>query len=225
MSVTTPTLASATGLVQARHQKVSRWRHSPAIAAQTTWSPDHPMLTIEGRRLLQDKVDALRTVVLPVLHVASTDPHCDVHTEAVYVRALGELRRLGAVLAEADEISTHKDAPSLVELGDLVTVEFLDTGAGPAANGADRSGPVERFLLVHPAERCPDGLRLSAASPLARAVLGRTIGNVLHVAAPAGLYPVRILAAKRPRGSATKVVPSSAPHTELDEEILSSVPG
>lgn len=66
-------------------------------------------------------------------------------------------------------------------------------------------GSVERFLLVHPVEGALDDLRVSAGSPLARAVLGRTIGNVGEVAAPAGSYPVRILATKRPRGRTANV--------------------
>jgi len=45
---------------------------------------------------------------------------------------------------------------------------------------------------------------------LARAVLGRAVGSVAHVAAPAGSYPVRILATTRPRGKRHAAAPPRA---------------
>jgi hypothetical protein len=57
---------------------------------------------------------------------------------------------------------------------------------------------VERFRLVHPLEAFLDDERISAESPLARALLGRAIGETVSVEAPAGRYRVRILATHRP---------------------------
>lgn len=217
MSVIAETHTGTVRVCPARHEAAVHRRHASATAADTVWSPDHPVLTAAGRRLLAHKAEELRTAVLPALRVAVTDPHCDGHTEAVYVNALGELRQLDAILAEAEGISPGKNAPSLVELGDRVTVEFLDTGSQRVTQGVHEEGSVEDFLLVHPVERLLDNQRMSASSPLARAVLGRTIGNVVHVAAPAGSYPVRILAAKRPSGSRTKVTRRTSPPANHDD--------
>lgn len=204
MDVTTAPLFGTERVVSCRPETASDSRHVPPVAA-AGWSPGHPVLTIEGRRLLQDRADKLRTDVLPALRIAVNDADCDGHTEVVYGSALGELRQLEEALAEADGISTRKEAPSLVELGDRVTVEFLVTGPQPSSENVRGAGSVESFLLVHPVERRLHNRGLSAASPLGQAVLGRTIGNVVQVAAPVVSYPVRILAAKRPRGSRTKL--------------------
>ena len=212
MTVSTQTRSSATGLgaPQRRRTPAARW-HRLADAARTAWSFDHPVLTTEGRRLLERRADELRTVALPALQTAVNDPNCDGHTYAVYAHAYYELRQLDATLGEARGMSTLRCDRSLVELGDLVTLEFLDTEPSHAANASDAGGSVRRFLLVHPVEGALDDLRVSAASPLARAVLGRVIGNVVQVAAPAGSYPVRILAAKRPGGNTGGVVSWASP--------------
>lgn len=172
-------------------------RQLRAAAARAAWSFDHPVLTTEGRRLLEDRADELRTLVLPTLRTTVNDPDCDGHTYAVYAHAYYELQQLEATLAAAHRISTRKCDPSVVELGDLVTIEVLDTEPSRTPTGSHAGGCVQRFLLVHPVEGALDDLRISAASPLARAVLGRAIGNVVQVGAPAGSYPVRILATKR----------------------------
>lgn len=175
-----------------------------AAAARTAWSLDHPVLTSEGRRLLEARADDLRTVTLPALRPVVNDPDCDENTYAVYKYAQAELRQLDATLAEARRISTRKCDPCMVELGDLVFVEFLNK-PGRERNGSRGGGSVQRFLLVHPVEGALDDLRISATSPLARALLGRAIGDVVQVAAPAGRYRVRILAATRPIGRSDQV--------------------
>jgi Transcription elongation factor, GreA/GreB, C-term len=58
-------------------------------------------------------------------------------------------------------------------------------------------GSPERFLIVHPVEAPLDDTRISAHSPLARALLGRRIGDDVEVHAPGGAYRCRILAAER----------------------------
>jgi transcription elongation GreA/GreB family factor len=55
----------------------------------------------------------------------------------------------------------------------------------------------ERFLVVHRLEAPLDSVRISASSPLARAVLGRRAGDLVDVASPAGRYRARILAVER----------------------------
>jgi transcription elongation GreA/GreB family factor len=72
----------------------------------------------------------------------------------------------------------------VVELGDEVTVEF-------------DAGETERFLLVDPVEAPLDQLRISVESPLARALLGRPVGEEVEVRAPGGRYRCRILATRR----------------------------
>jgi hypothetical protein len=59
------------------------------------------------------------------------------------------------------------------------------------------AGETERFLLVDPVEAPLDQVRISAESPLARALLGRPVGEQVEVKAPGGRYRCRILATRR----------------------------
>jgi transcription elongation GreA/GreB family factor len=102
-----------------------------------------------------------------------------------HARGAAELAHLHSILGQAittDELPPEQ--PGVVELGDEVTVEFA-------------VGEPERFLLVDPVEAPLDQLRISVESPLARALLGRRVGEEAEVEAPAGRYRCRILATRR----------------------------
>jgi transcription elongation factor GreB len=120
-----------------------------------------------------------------------------------YARGAAELARLNEILALA--ITTEElppELPGVVELGDEVLVEFA----------ADE---VERFLLVDPVEAPLDDVRISVESPLAKAVLGRQVGEQVEVDAPAGRYRCRILATARYRpGAASPADSSRGEHSE-----------
>jgi transcription elongation GreA/GreB family factor len=114
-----------------------------------------------------------------------------------YPRGAAELAQLNEVLALAmttEELPPER--PGVVELGDEVTVEFA----------ADET---ERFLLVDPVEAPLDDVRISVESPLAKAVLGRRVGDQVEVDAPAGRYRCRILATGRYRPSAASPADNS----------------
>ena len=102
-----------------------------------------------------------------------------------HARGATELAHLNGVLAQA--ITTEELPPEevgVVELGDEVTVEFT-------------AGESERFLVVDPVEAPLDQVRISVQSPLARALLGRRVGEQVEVQAPGGRYRCRILATRR----------------------------
>jgi transcription elongation factor GreB len=102
-----------------------------------------------------------------------------------HVRGAAELAHLNSILGQA--ITTEELPPEevgVVELGDEVTVEF-------------DAGETERFLLVDPVEAPIDQVRISVESPLARALLGRQVGEEVEVRAPGGRYRCRIAATRR----------------------------
>jgi hypothetical protein len=102
-----------------------------------------------------------------------------------HARGAAELAYLHSILGQA--ITTQDlppEQPGVVELGDEVTVEF-------------DAGETERFLLVDPVEAPLDQVRISVESPLARALLGRPVGEQVEVEAPGGRYRCRILATRR----------------------------
>ena len=102
-----------------------------------------------------------------------------------HARGAAELAHLHSILGQA--ITTEDlppERPGVVELGDEVTVEF-------------DAGETERFLLVDPVEAPLDQVRISVESPLARALLGRPVGEQVEVEAPGGRYRCRILTTRR----------------------------
>jgi transcription elongation GreA/GreB family factor len=149
-----------------------------------------PALTVQGRNLAMGKSAQLRDVRLPeALALALAAPD-DGRLSADYVRVLGELWDLERLLAESTTLG-EKTNQGVVELGDLVTIEF-------APHGLRRRRTVEQYLLVHPAEAPLDQWRISIESPLARAVLGHRVGAQVEVDAPAGRYAVRIIGTGAP---------------------------
>jgi transcription elongation factor GreA len=176
--VSTPQPAHAVGGIPAGRQAIG--------------DPGAVILTHQGRRLLAERAQQLQRQVLPELRAALDDRDRDGRVDADYERAADELRRLSWLVEHAAHAEDLPDDPARVELGETVTVQ-VDGGAP------------ERFLIVHPVEAPLDDTRISAESPLARALLGRRIGEHVRVAAPSGAYRCRILAAERatpasPRG-------------------------
>jgi transcription elongation GreA/GreB family factor len=142
------------------------------------------VLTRQGRRLLAERAHQLRANVLPELRAALDDRERDRRVDADYQRAIDQLRHLSWLVEHAADAEDLPDDPAMVELGETVTVQ-LDGGAP------------EQFLIVHPVEAPLNDTRISADSPLARALLGRRIGDEVEVHAPSGAYQCRILAAER----------------------------
>jgi transcription elongation GreA/GreB family factor len=144
-----------------------RRRHAPEAEAAVVLTPD-------GHRWLLARAASL-----------AAEPDQAGWDDGGHGRGAAELAHLHGILGQAittDELPPEQ--PGVVELGDEVTVEFA-------------AGETERFLLVDPVEAPLDQLRISVESPLARALLGRQVGEQVEVEAPAGRYRCRILATRR----------------------------
>jgi transcription elongation GreA/GreB family factor len=143
---------------------------------------DQVVLTREGRRLLEDRLGHLTRRTIPELRAALADREDDrpLYEYEREIRGSVRLERLLGAAVVAEGQSPGTDA---IRLGDAVTVQLPDAR--------------ERFLIVHPLEAPLDGVRISATSPLARAVLGRRAGDAVDVHSPAGVYRARILAVER----------------------------
>ena len=150
------------------------------IAASTIAAP---ALTGEGRRSLAARAKHLRNVIVPELDVLRQEH--DPTAEAEYRRASRKLSDLETLLADAGAVEDIPDDPSVVELGETVTIIFDD-------------GSPERYLLVDPSEAALlGGERLSVDSPLGQALVGHRIGERVTVRAPAGDYQCTVLSAER----------------------------
>lgn len=152
-------------------------------ATEGSRSDRRSMLTTEGKRLLEERVRRLREEVIPEIVARLDETDRDFQVEAEYRRATEELADTEYLLRHAAVAEEFPGDPQVVEIGDEVTIRFDD-------------GTTDRYLIVHPVEATLDEVRISSESPLARAVLGRRVGEEVEVDAPAGAYRCRIVAAK-----------------------------
>ena len=150
--------------------------------ASTPYS-DRPYLTEEGRRLLEERIGD-RERVLEELRAAVHEPGRSTDTVESYHRAAREIDHLRSLMEGAGTVEDVPDDPTIVELGDIVTIR-LDDGAE------------ETYIVVHPAEAPVEDERISSESPLGRALLGRHVGGTVEVDVPSGSYRCTITRATR----------------------------
>jgi transcription elongation factor GreA len=161
----------------------ARVRHPPEATVASTPYSDRPYLTEEGRRLLEERIGD-RERVLEELRAAVHEPGRSADTVESYHRAAREIDHLRSLLEAAGTVEDVPDDPTIVELGDIVTIR-LDDGAE------------ETYIVVHPAEAPVEDERISSESPLGRALLGRRVGGTVEVDVPTGSYRCTITRATR----------------------------
>ncbi|HUP75201.1 MAG TPA: GreA/GreB family elongation factor [Acidimicrobiales bacterium] len=146
-------------------------------------SSGQAQLTEDGRRLLEERIRNLESTI-DNLQDAVEDPERTEEMVLDYQRTAQEIGRLRSLLQSATTVEDGPDDPHVVELGDTVTIR-LDDGAE------------EAYIVVHAAEAAFEDQRISAESPLGRALLSRRIGERVEVKVPSGSYECVILSASR----------------------------
>ncbi len=145
------------------------------------------LITPAGLARLEAELDRLRTegrrdAAERLRHAA--DSEADVTESADYRAAREEKERLEARIAQleqrlaAAEVAEADEANGVIDLGERVRLRNLDTGM------RIEYGTLEADL--------PAG-RISAVSPLGRALLGRRRGDIVLVDAPGGVWRFKIL--------------------------------
>lgn len=135
-------------------------------------STDTVVLTAEGRRRLEDRLlQATESLRAMAERLGERD---DVPTDE-YRRTLAQVEELRGVLDRARPPTEVPDDPSIIEVGDEVVIEYED-------------GDTERRIVVDPVEAALGDDRVSVASPLGQALVGRRVGDEVTVEAPAGEY-------------------------------------
>ena len=146
-------------------------------------------MTIEGKRLLEEELKRLRAVERPSV-----------------IRAIEEARALGD-LSENAEYSAAKERQSFIEgrimelNGKLASAQVIDTSTihtdkivfGATVVVSDQeSGKEITYKIVGSDESDIKQNKLSVTSPLARALIGKKVGDEVTVHAPKGsiLYDV-----------------------------------
>ena len=143
-------------------------------------SSEPPLLTEEGRLRLAERARRLEEETIPALVEAIDDEDDEMTPRLEYDLAMRELEQLKYVLETAGSVNEIPEDPNVVQIGDWVTVRIGD-------------GEEIRHLIVHPAEAGLDMNRISSDSPLAMAILGHRVEEVVTVEAPNGPYQATIV--------------------------------
>ena len=146
-------------------------------------------LTEEGLEEIKKELDELKLVKRPEVINALKDARAqgDLSENAEYDAARNEqaivesrIKELEAMIERA-EIITKADS-DVVSIGSKVTLEYVDD---------DES---EEYYIVGSSEADPFANKISNESPIAQAILGLKVGEVVSVDSPNGKYDVKIVA-------------------------------
>ncbi len=145
---------------------------------------DRVPITAEGYSHLEAELKRLKSVERPeiIRAIAAAREHGDLSENAEYHAARerqalveGRVADIEDVMRRADVIDIAKLSGKQVKFGATVTLTDEDTEE-------ERT-----FQIVGEPESDVDAGRLSVTSPLARAVIGRTVGDSVEVTTPRGI--------------------------------------
>jgi transcription elongation factor GreA len=147
-------------------------------------------MTPDGYQKLQNELDRLLKVDRPqnIKDIAEARAHGDLSENAEYHAAkekqsfiVGRIQELKTKIALADVIDPSKISQDKVAFGAKVTVVDVE------------SDEEKTFMLVGPDEGDAKNGKISVSSPVGRALLNKTIGDVVTIKVPARTLEYEIL--------------------------------
>jgi transcription elongation factor GreA len=147
-------------------------------------------MTAAGFKGLEDELNQLKNVERHeiIKHIAEARAHGDLSENAEYHAAKekqsfieGRVIELEDQIGRADVIDVSKMSGTTVKFGATVTLVDED------------SGEKRKFQLVGDVESDAKKGRISISSPIARALIGKSKGDSVEVAAPGGARSYEIL--------------------------------
>ena len=147
-------------------------------------------MTAEGYRALEDEIQHLKLVERPqvIKMIAEARAHGDLSENAEYHAAKdrqafieGRVMDLEDKLSRAEVIDVSKLSGKTVKFGATVTLADEDTDTKV------------KYQIVGDLEADAKRGRISISSPIARALIGKTAGDTVEVAAPGGARSYEIL--------------------------------
>jgi transcription elongation factor GreA len=147
-------------------------------------------MTAGGFKALEDEINHLKTVERPsiIRMIAEARAHGDLSENAEYHAAKerqafveGRVMELEDKVGRAEVIDVSKLSGATVKFGATVTLVDEDTDAEM------------KFQIVGDMESDAKQGRISISSPIARALIGKTKGDTVEVAAPGGARSYEIL--------------------------------
>jgi transcription elongation factor GreA len=144
---------------------------------------DKVPMTVEGYARLQEEAKQLKSVERPAVirAIAEAREHGDLSENAEYHAARerqsfieGRLSEIEDQIARAEVIDVSKLSGKFVKFGAKVRIADED------------SGEEQTYQIVGAAESDINNGLLSVTAPLARALIGKTIGDTVEVTTPRG---------------------------------------
>ena len=151
---------------------------------------DRIPMTAAGYKALEDEIQHLKLVERPTVIKMITEAraHGDLSENAEYHAAKerqafieGRVMDLEDKLSRADVIDVSKLSGKIVKFGAVVTLADEDTDTKV------------KYQIVGDLEADAKKGRISISSPIARALIGKTVGDSVEVAAPGGGRSYEIL--------------------------------
>ena len=152
------------------------------------------MLTVEGLRKLEEKLDYLKAVrrravaerikqAIEFGDISENSEYEDAKNEQAFIE--GEVLTLEKNLRNAKLIDEGEISTEVVTLGSVVLLKDLEF-----------DDEIE-YSIVGSAEADPSDLKISNESPVGLAILGQKVGSVVEVNVPAGILKYEVLGIKR----------------------------
>jgi transcription elongation factor GreA len=152
-------------------------------------------ITPEGLKKLQEEFKRLKSIERPkvIEAIAEARGHGDISENAEYDAAKEQqaflekkIRDLENKIANADVVDPSAMSTERVVFGLQVTVQDLD------------SGEEISYQIVGVDEADIAKQRISVSSPVARSLIGKTVGDIVQVQIPRGLRELEILDISNP---------------------------
>ena len=149
------------------------------------------LLTTEGFLKLEEELNNLKTIERPRVIAALKDARAqgDLSENADYDAARNDQAKLEARIKELEKmidnaviIEEKKQRSGNVALGSTVQICYIED-----------DDEEEEYKIVGSLEANPFENKISNESPIGKAILGKSIGDIVSVESPNGSYDVKIL--------------------------------
>jgi transcription elongation factor GreA len=140
-------------------------------------------ITADGATRLRDELKTLKTVERPTVikAIAAAREHGDLSENAEYHAAREQQSFIEGRIAELE------DQVSRMEIIDVKALKGKEIMFGATVTLADEETDVEKtFQIVGEYEANPSDGLISVSSPMARAIIGRKVGDSVEVTTPGG---------------------------------------
>jgi transcription elongation factor GreA len=140
-------------------------------------------ITAAGASRLKDELRALKTVERPAVikAIAAAREHGDLSENAEYHAAREHQSFIEGRIAELE------DQVSRIDVIDVKSLKGKEIMFGATVTVADQETDIEKtYQIVGEYEADPSEGRISVTSPIARALIGRKVGDSVEVMTPGG---------------------------------------